>query len=393
MIIQFSIKNFTSFKDKVTLDLSAVHAYKEHESNLIDLGLKDKFLKVVSIYGANASGKSNLCLALDNFKKLVEESLNSAKEKEDLAVSKYYLPFEFTKERENTELELVWIHDHYEYKYGFEYNSEKIATEWFYKKNTKTNRNTTVFERNMDEIQFGASVRKYCEPYRHQIPKETLALTFLSKLKLPMNTFSDASDTITDIMVGDSRYFESKAYLTKFLPGVIDTDKENLLRFLDAIDSGIKDIYYEKSEDQTLVWTEYHDVEGNCYKLSLLRESHGTNKSIMLYILSKWAINNGYTMVIDELNTRLHPLLLKFIIDLFYEHNTQAQLIYTTHDTTLLDRQFFRRDQILFVNKDEFGRSELVALSDYKVRSDASFEKDYLAGVYGGIPSLSNYQL
>ena len=117
------------------------------------------------------------------------------------------------------------------------------------------------------------------------------------------------------------------------------------------------------------------------------------NKSIMLYILSMWAISDGYTMVIDELNTRLYPLQLKFIIDLFYEHDTQAQLIYTTHDTTLLDRQFFRRDQILFVDKDEYGVSELVALSHYKVRSDASFEKDYLAGVYGGIPSLSDYQI
>ena len=393
MIIQFSIKNFTSFQHKVTLDLSAVHAYKEHESNLIDLGLKDRFLKVVSIYGANASGKSNLCLALDNFKRLVEESLNSAKEKEDLAVSKYYLPCEFTKERENTELELVWIHDHFEYKYGFEYNSDRIETEWFYRRNIRTNRNTTIFERNMDEIHFGASVRKHCEPYSNQIPKETLALTFLSKLKLPLNAFSDASNSITDIMVSDSRSFESKTVLTKFLPGVIDTDKENLLRFLDAIDSGIKDIYYEKSEDRTLVWTEHHDVEGNRYQLSLLRESQGTIKSIMLYILSKLAIKNGYTMVIDELNTRLHPLLLKFIIDLFYEHDTQAQLIYTAHDTTLLDRQFFRRDQILFVDKDEYGVSELVALSDYKVRSDASFEKDYLAGFYGGIPSLSDYHI
>ena len=103
----FSCGSVKSFKDKVALDFSAVHAYKEHASNLIDLGLKDMFLKVVSIYGANASGKSNLCLALDNIKKLVEESPNSAKEKQDLAVSKYYLPFEFTKERENTELKLV----------------------------------------------------------------------------------------------------------------------------------------------------------------------------------------------------------------------------------------------------------------------------------------------
>ena len=86
-------------------------------------------------------------------------------------------------------------------------------------------------------------------------------------------------------------------------------------------------------------------------------------------------------------------MLLKFIIDLFYDKDSSAQLIYTTHDTTLMDKRFFRRDQIWFVQKDEFGYSQLVALSDFKVRSDASFEKDYLAGVYGGIPELREFAL
>ena len=98
-------------------------------------------------------------------------------------------------------------------------------------------------------------------------------------------------------------------------------------------------------------------------------------------------------MFVDELNVKLHPLLLKFIIDLFYVDNNQAQLIYTTHDTTLMDKKFFRRDQILFVQKDKYGYSELTALSDFKVRSDASFEKDYLAGVYGGIPNLKEFKI
>lgn len=98
-------------------------------------------------------------------------------------------------------------------------------------------------------------------------------------------------------------------------------------------------------------------------------------------------------MFIDELNVRLHPLLLKFIIDLFYEEGSAAQLIYTTHDTTLMDKKFFRRDQIWFVQKDAFGYSELMALSDFKVRADASFEKDYLAGVYGGIPMLGGFSM
>ena len=122
-------------------------------------------------------------------------------------------------------------------------------------------------------------------------------------------------------------------------------------------------------------------------------ESEGTIKSIMLFIYARTAILYNKSIFVDELNIKLHPLLLKFIIDLFYENESQAQLIYTTHDTTLLDKKFFRRDQIWFVQKDEFGYSELSALSDFKVRSDASFERDYLAGVYGGIPWLKEFSM
>lgn len=129
------------------------------------------------------------------------------------------------------------------------------------------------------------------------------------------------------------------------------------------------------------------------YPLSLYFESEGTIKSIMLFIYARMAILNNRSIFVDELNIKLHPLLLKFIIDLFYDKNSTAQLIYTTHDTTLMDKKFFRRDQIWFVQKDEFGYSELSALSDFKVRSDASFEKDYLAGVYGGIPLIKEFEM
>ena len=97
---------------------------------------------------------------------------------------------------------------------------------------------------------------------------------------------------------------------------------------------------------------------------------------------------NG-VMVVDELNVKLYPLLIKFIVDLFNQPGANAQLIDTTHDTTFLDRKFFWRDQIWFVQKDDYGYSELSALSDFKIRSDASFEKYYLSGVYGGIPSIN----
>lgn len=127
--------------------------------------------------------------------------------------------------------------------------------------------------------------------------------------------------------------------------------------------------------------------------MDLFMESDGTLKSIMVFIYARMVISNDATMFVDELNIQLHPLLLKFIIDLFYEQDSTAQLIYTTHDTTLMDKKFFRRDQIWFVQKDEYGYSQLSALSDFKVRSDASFEKDYLAGVYGGIPLLKDFQM
>ncbi len=115
--------------------------------------------------------------------------------------------------------------------------------------------------------------------------------------------------------------------------------------------------------------------------------------TVQLFIYARTAIRSNRFLFIDELNVKLHPLLLKFIVDLFYEEDSTAQLLYTTHDTTLMDRKFFRRDQIWFVQKDEYGYSELSALSDFKVRSDASFEKDYLAGVYGGIPFLKEFRV
>lgn len=166
-----------------------------------------------------------------------------------------------------------------------------------------------------------------------------------------------------------------------------------MLAFLKAIDTGITDIGYAENENQIYFDTIHVGKDGHEYSLNLYNESEGTIKSIILYIYVRTAIENDGSLFVDELNVKLHPLLLKFIIDLFYQYKSKAQLIYTTHDTTLMDKKFFRRDQIWFVQKDEFGYSELVALSDFKVRSDASFEKDYLAGVYGGIPFLNDFEM
>ena len=194
-------------------------------------------------------------------------------------------------------------------------------------------------------------------------------------------------------MILDSDFGDYNLMIRGQLPSVIDTQKEKLMQFLSAIDTGICDIYYEKIENRLFFFTKHKDSKGNEYSLELYNESAGTIKSIDCFIFAQAAVMMNKSLFIDELNIKLHPLLLKFIVDLFYEKDTTAQLIYTTHDTTLMDRKFFRRDQIWFVQKDKNSCSDLCALSDYKVRSDASFEKDYLAGVYGSVPLLKEFQL
>lgn len=391
MLVQFKMKNVLSFKEETIFDMTAISAYKEHPSNLIDIDTKEKFLRVAAIYGANASGKSNFVWALQLFRRIVSQSLNNVDDGAESVLKKCSKPFSFEENKGNSEFEIVQILRDEEYQYGFEYNSEKIVMEWLYRKSLKTNRKVTIFERTMQKVNLGVSVRKKCEAYKDQIPPETLLLSFFNKLKLKIDIFKTVYSGITDVLVFMSDDYEDTRFLDALLPKVIDGKKEKLLEFLTAIDIGIKDITYKEKE--TLFFTFHKGADGELYPLNLYDESEGTIKSIMLFIHAHMAIINDYVLVMDELNVKLHPLLLKFFIDLFYDNNSMAQLIYTTHDTTLMDKKFFRRDQIWFVQKDELGHSELCALSDFKVRSDASFEKDYLAGVYGGIPFLKEFSL
>ena len=393
MLVQFMLKNVLSFKSETILDMTGINAYKEHECNLIDIGMKERFLRVAAIYGANASGKSNLYLAMTYFQRIVVESLNNVDDGADTAIKKYYVPFSFEPSEENSEFQIVEILGEFEYRYGFEYNETCIVAEWLYRKNLKTNRTTIIFERVTESVEFGAAVRRECEIYKEQIPPETLVLSFFNKLKLKTTVFKDIYSGIMDTLVVPTDFCEDTRILEAFLPEVIDKEKEKLLEFLKAIDTGIKNINYDDSEKEIDFVTYHTGKDGEEYPLNLYCESEGTIKSIMLFIYAQTAILNNRSIFVDELNVKLHPLLLKFIIDLFYDENSMAQLIYTTHDTTLMDKKFFRRDQIWFVQKDEFGYSELSSLSDFKVRSDASFEKDYLAGIYGGIPLLREFAM
>lgn len=152
---------------------------------------KEKYLRVASIYGANASGKSNLVIAMRYFQQIIMQSMNSSDDGSETAISHYYVPFLFEENYDNSEFQIVIIEGEYEYRYGFEYNAECIVMEWLYRKSLKTNRKATIFERTAETVQFGASVRKECDAYKDQIPNETLALTFFNKLRLKTEIFKN----------------------------------------------------------------------------------------------------------------------------------------------------------------------------------------------------------
>lgn len=396
MLVQFSVKNFMSFKERATLDMTVINSYKEHPSHVIDIGKKEKYLKTTAIYGANASGKSNFLEAFQSFKTIIRKSFNTV----DPSAKKYvlgeeYIPFLFDDKRENIEFEIIYIQGEFEYQYGFEYNDKQIISEWLYRKKIETNRRVRIFERmNTINISFGPSVKKDVALYAEQVPDDALILSFFGRLKLKTDIFQNVYRSMFfSFFVIDTDSFEE--VFDNELQSAVDSPegKQKLLQFLNAIESGIDDIFYKENNEEIDFYTIHRGRDGKEYHLDLMKESSGTLKSITIFLIARGVIEMDSLLIVDELNTRLHPLLLKFIVDLFYEENSKAQLVYTTHDTTLLDKKFFRRDQIWFVQKNDYGESELIALSDFKVRTDASFEKDYLAGVYGGIPLLKEFSI
>lgn len=393
MIIKFTMKNVLSFKDETTLSMSAVPSYKEYKENLITQNQNEALLRIAAIYGANASGKSNLYYGMHLFQMIVLNSMNSVGEIEKNILEEYYQPFAFEKKSVDSEFNIVLVNDSSEYTYGFSFNEKKITSEWLHKKNLTTNRRSTIIERTNNNIIIGSSIRRECDKYKKQIPKETLALTFFSKLNLKTSVFKEVFKLIRGMVIVDTDFYERHYVIEKLLPKIIDEKKEELVMFLNAIDTGITDISYDMTDKKIEFFTTHIGKDGNNYQLNLYNESEGTIKSIIIFMFASSVIARNDVMVVDELNVKLHPLLLKFIVDLFKNPKSKAQLIYTTHDTTLMDKRFFRRDQIWFVQKDEYGYSELTPLSNFKIRSDASFEKEYLSGEYGGIPFLKNYSI
>ncbi|MBQ9989824.1 MAG: ATP-binding protein [Lachnospiraceae bacterium] len=417
MLIQFNFKNYKSFRDEVSLDLSATKI-TEHESHVVEIA-NDKLLKVAAIYGANASGKSNVYDAFDYMTYYVAESFNfggeedSRRKKENEYVKVVPFLFDEKSRKEETTFEVFYV-DNAEnsgrtYQYGFALKEDEVVEEWLYSK-AKTARNNyrTIFYRKKgEELEMNGFSKNHVENIKVSLNKETLIVSLGSRLKIPkLKKIRDwfLNNEILDFGDPAENFFRSRV-----LPEDFVDSKEvqlNVVKYFASFDEAIKGFNVEKLQQE-----EEKDT-GKRYKIDALHqmtnsqkmaaiplksESSGTLKMFALYPSLKDVLDNGGTLFIDELNARLHPLLVRNIVLTFLspEINTQnAQLIFTTHDIWQFSNELLRRDEIWLVNKNRDGVSELYSLVDFKdeegnkVRRDEALSKKYLTGNYGAIPAL-----
>ncbi len=417
MLIQFNFKNFKSFRDETSLDLSATKI-TEHESHVVGIA-NDKLLKVAAIYGANASGKSNVYDAFDYMTYYVAESFNFGGEEDNRRkTGNHYMrviPFLFDEKSrdEETVFEVFYVDNAEDsgkiYQYGFSLKKDEVVEEWLYSK-AKTARNNyrTVFYRKKgEELEMNGFSKNHVENIKASLNKETLIVSLgarlrVAKLKKVRDWF--LNNEILDFGDPAENYFRSKV-----LPeGFVDSKEVqgNVVKYFASFDESI-----QKFNVEEVPQGEGEDT-GKSYKIDALHkmadsqklasiplklESSGTLKMFALYPSLKDVLDHGGTLFIDELNARLHPLLVRNIILSFLssEINTQnAQLIFTTHDVWQFSNELLRRDEIWLVNKNRDGVSELYSLADFKdeegnkVRRDEVLSKKYLTGSYGAIPAL-----
>ena len=410
----FKVRNYTSFKEESILDMRAT-SYVQHPSHVIHVDDRLSLLKTTALYGANASGKSNLISAMFFFEQyifsqFINKNGNEDFETEEAGIKMKLEPFSLSDSvNEASEFDIIFLHHGKQIQYGFECTSKEVLNEWLFINDKK------AFERNGTELSFGSKYQKMLGAYK-KLPAERLYIAVLEYF-----LDEDAKEAV----LGDFISFFSKEYnvyseilfesTVKGLAGMIGLSRKlvrnqsyrkKVEQYLRLIDVGIKrlDVQTEtifdertgKKKKEKVVRTvhDIYDKDGNPVgeKLfSLRQESTGTLRFLAYIQNIIEMISNGGVFIVDEMSARLHPLLTKLIVDIFCsEQNEKAQLIFTTHDISLLNKDQFRRDEVVFVDKNERGESSLYALSDLKVREDATFSKDYLQGKYGAIP-IFNY--
>lgn len=397
MLCQFTVKNFKSIRDAVTFDMQAT-AISEHEDRIIKDKDEELYLPVSAVYGPNGGGKSNVLEALHSLVTKVLRPLYATSNNEEIAIKMKKLviePFAFDEETRNkpTEFELFFRTEMAEYRYELTVKREIIEYERLDRIKLDTGRKSALFERDEDEITLkGAFARlKTSDELSDTLP----LLSYLGITYRKNEVVQDVLDWF-DEEINFLNYGNPMQELRMAVSKSEDV-KKLMLQMIQEMDLDIVDFRVEEKENDRIEVFTKHVIDEYEAELNLFDESSGTKKLFGLLPFIAKSLLKGTTLVIDELDAKIHPVLLKYLIMTFsdMEKNKKgAQLIFTSHDLSTMNSEVFRRDEVWFVAKGNRQNSKLYSLVEFKnkkgesVRKDAKFDKQYLEGKYGADPYL-----
>jgi len=422
MLIQFSVKNFRSFRDQQTLSLvrgkwnehNDTHSFEPKGPGSLPL------LRSAAVYGPNASGKSNLLRALLTMKQIVLNSAAASQRGERLKVMPFI--FDSRTEKEPTEFEVVFLIDNVRYQYGFAATRERIHEEWLmaFPKGRMQRWFSRLFDAESQKYVWAMGDKLTGQKQLWQESTRSNALFLSTAVQLNSTQLQPVFDWFRNTL----RIVSLDGWHPFFTASMCEKEvmKSRVLAFLHAADFGVTDIRIRKQEfdarhlpadmpaalrqsiidefggkEINILKTVHTTAQGEKIELDFEQESDGTQKFFSL--AGPWldTLDHGYVLVVDELHDNLHPHMVKFLVELFHDNRTNsknAQLIFSTHETSILNQDIFRRDQIWFCEKDKTQASKLFPLTDFSPRKGLeNLERSYLAGRYGALPYFRQIDL
>jgi AAA15 family ATPase/GTPase len=424
MLVQFSVKNYKTFKDKATLSMVASNYDKTdlEDSNVFEIkNYPHRLLKNSVIYGANASGKTKFIDAIAFMRWLIINSSIGTQDGDLINVD----TFKFNTESENSysEFEIIFILNNSQYRYGFEISREKVISEWLYQKRLnlkpkeieliyrdelsielhKSFEKIEILNNELDDIiRDNALILSIANQFKVKEAKEII--DFFKSMGFLLGNEPTRYEEFSLLEISKRSYLGKKIIetLKKFDIGINDLDikevkLENDKRISKEIINRLTEInnkeitYFEVKAIHKQYDSNYNFV--NNTRIDFKGESTGTKKLLALLGPIYQSLSTGDLLFVDEFDSQLHSNIVLHLINLFNSAKTNpknAQLIFNTHNTNLLNENLFRRDQVWFTQKNRYGEAKLFSLAEIKVRKEENFEEKYLDGQYGGVPFLED---
>ena len=397
MLCQFTVKNYKSIRDEITFDMQAA-AISEHKDRIIEDVDGEFYLPVSAIYGPNGGGKSNVLEAINTLVTKILRPIYAAADTEGYALLKKKIiiePFAFLQEyrAKPTEFELFFRTDSAEYRYILHVKRDIVVYESLDRVKLATGRRSALFTRDEKGVDLKGTFAKL--KVSDDLSK-TLAL--LSYLGIAYKENAVVKDVLNWFKFGiDFLNYGNPIQELRMAVSTSEEVKHLMLDMIQEMDLDIVDFRVDEKEDDMIEVFTKHRVDDVETELDLSDESSGTKKLFGLLPFIATSLLTGTTLVIDELDAKIHPVLLRHIIMMFNNmeiNRNKAQLIFTSHDLSTMNNDVFRRDEIWFVAKGRAQNSKLYSLVEFKdskgssVRNDEKYDKRYLEGRYGADPYL-----